>query len=153
MLAKTFADLGQKVLIIDADMRRPSIHKFFQLDNIIGLSNLITDNNISFKDIVQKTDINNLDVLTAGIRPPDPILLLCSEKTKLIVNQLKNEGYDLIIFDAPPSLGLSDAKLITQFSDLVLYVVNMEDTNKNQFRKSIPKFFDKENFALRSNIK
>ena len=85
------------------------------------------------------TIFNNLDILTAGIKPPDPVFLLSSERIKSIINDLKNESYDLIIFDAPPSLGLADAKLISAYSDLVLYVVNMGDTNKNQFKKTIQK--------------
>ena len=90
----------------------------------------------------------NLDILTAGIKPPDPVFLLSSERIKSILVDLKNESYDLIIFDAPPSLGLADAKLISAYSDLVLYVVNMGDTNKNQFKKTINKFIAKSNYAL-----
>ena len=88
-------------------MRRPALHKFFEIDNIIGLSNLITDNKLNFKNIVKKTNFKNLDILTAGIKPPDPVFLLSSERIKLIINELKNEDYDLIIIDAPPSQGLS----------------------------------------------
>ena len=54
LLAKTLSDLGKKVLLIDADLRRPNLHKYFQIDNIIGLSNLITDSKLSFKNILKK---------------------------------------------------------------------------------------------------
>ena len=148
LLAKTFSELGQKVLLVDVDMRRPSLNKFFEIDNIIGLSNLITDNKVVFKDIVQKTAFNNLDIITAGIRPPDPVFLLSSEKMKSIIKELKNEKYDLIFFDAPPSQGLADAQLISEFSDLILYVVNLEDTNKNAFSKSIKRFYKNGDYAL-----
>ena len=147
-LAKTFAELGQKVLLIDGDMRRPSLNKSFGIDNIIGLSNLISDDKVSFKKIVQKTAFDNLDIISAGIRPPDPVFLLSSEKMKSIIKELKNENYELIIFDAPPSQGLSDAQLIAEFSDLVLYIVNVEDTNKNAFSKTIKKFVKNEKYAL-----
>ena len=82
-------------MLVDADMRRPSLNKSFEIDNIIGLSNLITDNKVNFKNIVQKTAFNNLDIITAGIRPPDPVFLLSSEKMKSIIKEFKNENYDL----------------------------------------------------------
>lgn len=148
LLAKTFVELGKKVLLVDADMRRPSLNKFFETDNIIGLSNLITDNKVTLKNIVQKTAFNNLDIITAGIRPPDPVFLFSSEKMKSILKEFKNENYDLILFDAPPSQGLADALLLSEFSDLIIYVVNVEDTNKNDFRKTINKFYKKGKYAL-----
>ena len=148
LLAKTLSDLGQNVLLIDGDMRRPSLHKFFEIDNIIGLSNLITDNKLNFKNLVKKGIYKNIDILTAGIKPPDPVFLLSSEKMKLIINEFKNDNYDVILFDAPPSNGLADAQLISEFCDLLLYVVNIEDTNKNQFLKVISKFNRNKNYAL-----
>ena len=129
-------------------MRRPSIHKFFEIDNIVGLSNLITDNKLNYKNILKKRVYKSIDILTAGIKPPDPVFLLSSEKMKLIINEFKNENYDIVLIDAPPSNGLSDAQLISEFCDLLLYVVNMEDTNKNQFLKVISKFNRNKNYAL-----
>ena len=63
--------------------------------------------------------------MTAGIKPPDPVFLLSSEKMKSILKEFKNENYDIILIDAPPSNGLADALLISEFSDLIIYVVNM----------------------------
>ena len=140
ILSKTFADLGKKVLIIDGDMRRPSVHKFFQKDNVIGLSNLITDSEIKLKNIILKTKNPNLDILTAGTIPPDPIYLLSSDKMKNINKNLDNEGYDLIFIDAPPSQALADARLISEFCNLVLFVVGIEKSSRDDFAKTINLF-------------
>ena len=82
-LSKTFVDLGFKVLLIDADMRRPNVHKFFEIDNILGLSNLITDPEINLEDTM-KSKAPNLDIITSGIKPPDPIFFLASNRMKII---------------------------------------------------------------------
>ena len=68
-VAKTLADLGNKVLLVDGDMRRPAVHKFFKIDNVQGLSNLITDSKIKLDEVIVKTSIPNLEIITAGICP------------------------------------------------------------------------------------
>ena len=79
LLAKSFADLGQKVLLIDADMRKPKIHERVGLNNLIGLSNFLTDTKIKYEDIVQSAPKNpNLNIITAGIIPPDTTRILSS---------------------------------------------------------------------------
>ena len=80
LMAKTFADLGNKVLLIDADMRRPSVHSFFSIDNINGLSNLITNSSLSLDEVIINSSLPNLDIITAGIIPPDPVYLLSSKR-------------------------------------------------------------------------
>ncbi len=140
LLAKTFADLGQKVLIVDADLRKPTVHKFFAKDNIIGLSNLITDPDLKNFEIINKSVYPNLDIICAGTRPPDPIFLFSSERMKTVCNDLKKLKYDLIIFDAPPSQGLADARLISEHCDLLLYIVGIENINKTDARKVIANF-------------
>ena len=147
-LAKTFADLGKKVLLVDADMRRPAVHNFFEKDNIVGLSNLITDPEIKFNEILYKNIVPNLDLLTAGIRPPDPIYLISSDNMKILLNQFKdNNNYDIIFIDTPPSQGLADSKLLAEYSDLILYVVAVEDTNKNIFKNSLTSYISNVNRA------
>ena len=68
----------EKVLLIDGDMRRPSVHKFFEKDNILGLSNFLAEGKIKLEDITNKTSYENLEILTSGTKPPDPIFLLSS---------------------------------------------------------------------------
>ena len=75
-------------------MRRPSAHKFFKLDNIQGLSNLITDSKISLEDVITKTSIPNLEIITAGICPPDPIYLLSSSQMGKVVKMLSDMSYE-----------------------------------------------------------
>ena len=141
LLAKTFADLGKKVLLIDCDLRRPSVHNFFEKDNIVGLSNYLTDGKMNLENIKNKNIYKNLDIITAGIKPPDPIFLLASEKMNTLTIDLKEDNYDFIFLDAPPSQGLADAKILSQYANLVLYVVGIDDTNKKDFIKTA-KFFE-----------
>ena len=141
LLAKTFADLGKKVLLIDCDLRRPTVHNFFEKDNIVGLSNYLTDGKMNLENIKNKNIYKNLDIITAGIKPPDPIFLLASEKMNTLTIDLKEDNYDFIFLDAPPSQGLADAKILSQYANLVLYVVGIDDTNKKDFIKTA-KFFE-----------
>ena len=140
MIASTFADLGNKVLLIDADMRRPSIHKFFDMDNISGLSNLITDSSIPPEKVILKSDINGLDIITAGIVPPDPVYLLSSNRMDDLVNKLNNLSYDYVIFDAPPSESLADAKVLYKFCDLCLFIITLNKVEKDSAKKVISYF-------------
>ena len=112
-IAKTLSDLGNKVLLIDGDMRKPSIHKNFNIDNIQGLSNLITDSKISIEEIIRKSSVNNLDIITAGICPPDPVYLLSSKNMDRFVQNIREKPYEYIIFDAPPSETLADANVLS----------------------------------------
>ena len=73
-------------------MRRPSVHKFFKIDNLQGLSNLITDSKITIEDVILKTSIPNLEIITAGICPPDPVYLLSSKKMEKLFKIFKWNG-------------------------------------------------------------
>lgn len=146
LLARTFAALGQKVLLVDGDMRRPSVHKAFEKDNILGLSNLIIDTKVSIDSLINKTNNENLDIITAGTIPPDPISLLSSNRMNDVNNILEGLDYDLIFIDAPPAQGLADAMLYSRYCDLVFLIVGIEDSNKTAFLKVldlIKKRFDK----------
>ena len=138
-IAKTLSDLGNKVLLIDGDMRKPSIHKNFNIDNIQGLSNLITDTKISIEDIIIKSSVNNLDIITAGISPPDPVYLLSSKNMDRFVKIIKEKPYDYIIFDAPPSETLADANVLSRFTDLNIFLISLNKAEKNSSQKIINK--------------
>ncbi len=139
-VAKTLADLGNKVILVDGDMRRPSAHKFFKLDNIQGLSNLITDSKISLEDVITKTSIPNLEIITAGICPPDPVYLLSSSQMGKVVKMLSDMSYEYIIFDAPPSETLADASILSQYINLNLFVISLNKVEKNSAKKVINQF-------------
>jgi polysaccharide biosynthesis transport protein len=114
------AQCGKKVLLIDGDLRCPSQHKRWQISNQVGLSNVLNQE-IEWYDVVQNV-LPNLDVLTAGTLPDNPVVLLDSLSMGLIVMKIIAH-YDLIIFDTPPLVGLADSKIIGKLVDGMLFVV------------------------------
>lgn len=120
-LAVAIAQLGRKVLLIDADMRVPSQHHLWQLTNAVGLSEVLvgqTEFNIAVSKVM-----DNLDVLTAGVRPPNPLALLDSKRmASLIENFSSQYNYDFVIIDAPPLLLAADALTLSQMTDGILLV-------------------------------
>ena len=102
--------MGQKILLIDADLRKPQLHTRLGIDKLRGLSNLLVDQKIKIEDITQKPNLannKNWDVLTSGTLPPNPVSLLSSKRMKDLINDLRtNNYYDLIIIDSPPLIGL-----------------------------------------------
>jgi capsular exopolysaccharide synthesis family protein len=129
-LAQIAAALGKRVLVVDGDLRRAQIHKLCGLNNFVGLSNVLTSN-IPVEQVIQQLpDINLLSVITAGPPPPDPARLLSSEKMSQLMDYL-NDNFDLVIYDAPPILGLVDARLIAPQTDGMLLVVRIDKTDKS----------------------
>ncbi|MBP3920690.1 MAG: polysaccharide biosynthesis tyrosine autokinase [Bacilli bacterium] len=121
-IAIAFAQNGYKVLIVDCDMRKGRIHKIFKVSNEKGLSNLLIDNvSKSYEKYIRNTHIKNLDVLPAGIVPPNPSELLNSLKNRQLVEILEKE-YDYIIFDCVPINGLPDSLIMTELVDKVMIV-------------------------------
>ena len=139
LVAKTLADLGNSVILVDADMRRPAVHRFFKIDNLQGLSNLITDSKIKIEDVIVKTPIPNLEIITAGICPPDPVYLLSSKKMGNIFKNLSELNYEYIIFDAPPSESLADADVLSQYANLCLFVISLNKVERNSVKRVIDK--------------
>jgi len=127
LLAKTLNELGQKVLLIDSDMRKPQIHHRMGVDNISGLSNLLTDENLEWSSVISSvTNHPGWDLLTAGREPPDPPRLLSSKRMAQLMNDIAENGnYDLVIIDTPPALGLADAALVAEQVDGLLMVVSL----------------------------
>ncbi|MCC5619714.1 polysaccharide biosynthesis tyrosine autokinase, partial [Nostoc sp. CHAB 5836] len=120
-LAVAIAQLGRKVLLIDADMRVPSQHHLWQLTNTVGLSEVILGQ-VEFDIAVSKV-MDNLDVLTAGVRPPNPLALLDSKRMVSLIENFSSEyNYDFVIIDAPPLLLAADALTLSQMTDGVLLV-------------------------------
>ena len=127
LLAKTYSDFGSRVLLIDADMRLPQMHKRLGLNNLTGLSNILTANINSWNDCVQyPAGWPNVGVITAGIIPPDPPRLLASEAMKQLVADIKKQNqFDLILIDLPPVMGLSDSLIAASYFDAVALVVSI----------------------------
>lgn len=134
-LAKAAAAMGQKVLLIDANLRFPEIHKDLGLSAYPGLSNLLHDN-LDLNETIQKLpQWENLFILTAGNVPADPTLLFYSPNMLDLVAQLKEEQYDCIIYNAPALRGCSDAKIIAPFTDGMVMVVTMDKTQRIHFKQ------------------
>jgi polysaccharide biosynthesis transport protein len=119
-LAVAMAQVGRRVLLVDADMRHPVQHHIWGMTNVVGLSNVIIDQ-VSINTAVQEI-MPNLYVLSSGVVPPNPVALLDSKKMAAIVNSLVNH-YDFVIFDTPPLAGMVDAAVLGKLSDGILLVV------------------------------
>jgi polysaccharide biosynthesis transport protein len=129
-LAKVATAMGKRVLLVDTDLRRPSIHKMLQLNNLWGLSNLISLN-MNLEEVIKEVPtINNLSVITSGPIPPDPARLLSSAKMKQLMDHFA-QNFDLVIYDCSPFLGLVDARLVAPNTDGVMLVVRMNKTDKS----------------------
>lgn len=134
-LARGLAGLGAKVLLVDADMRNPSIHRTFGLDHPQGLSDVLTGN-ADFDRVLHSTDAENLSVMTAGKLPPSPAELLASEALLELI-KTASAKFDHVIFDSPPVLGLADAPLIARASEGVVFVIEAGRTRSTQARHAL----------------
>jgi len=120
-LAVVWAKQNEKVLLIDADLRRPIAHRTFNLLNAAGLSSYLS-NNAVYEEIIQETEVPNLSVISSGPIPPNPAELLNSRHINTLIERLEDE-YDIIIFDAPPINTVTDAQLLASKADGVILVV------------------------------
>jgi len=133
-LAITFAQQGKKVLFIDADLRKPTVHYHFQIDNRNGLTSVLTKH-ISLEEAIILTEIENLWILPSGIIPPNPAELLGSKAMKDVIDKATNL-FDMIIFDAPPVLAVADAQILGNICDGALLVVRSNNTEKEELQKA-----------------
>ncbi|MFP7473328.1 CpsD/CapB family tyrosine-protein kinase [Niallia taxi] len=120
-LAITFAEVGKKVLLVDANFRQPSIHFAFENENEIGLSTVLVEN-IPIQDCVRGSNVDNLELLFCGPIPPNPSELLGSRKMELLISSLK-EYYDMVIFDTPAVSSVADSLILANICDGVLMAV------------------------------
>ncbi|MEG4066357.1 polysaccharide biosynthesis tyrosine autokinase [Microcoleus sp. Pol11C2] len=133
-LAATAAAVGQRVLLVDADLRCPQLHAKLGLPNVRGLGDAISTD-LSLNDAIQRApNQENLFVLTAGQIPPDPIKLLSSKKMQYLMEQFQ-AFFDLVIYDTPPLAGLADTHLIAAHTDATIMVVQIGQTDRAQVRK------------------
>ena len=120
-LAVSFANLDKKVLIMEGDLRNPSVHRMFNISNIKGLTDILLQSKV-FADCVHCTDVKNLHVLTCGAIPPNPSEMLSSKKIRDFIESLR-EYYDYIFIDAPPIGIVTDAGIISTYTDGCIFVV------------------------------
>ena len=119
-LAATMAQVGRRVLLIDADMRHPSQHHIWELTNAVGLSNILVGE-AEFTTAVQEV-MPRLDVLSSGVIPPNPVALLDSKRMASLIETF-SKNYDFVIVDTPPLLGIADAPILGKMADGILLVV------------------------------
>lgn len=134
-IARHFATLGLKVLIIDADLRRPALHMRLGLDNSCGLSNYLTGG-VSPPKAMQNTATSNLVFMSSGPIPPNPADLLASSRLTTLLS-VGAEVFDLIVIDSPPVLGLADAQLLANVTTATVFVIRAGGTRKAQLRDSL----------------
>ena len=120
-LAVVLTQAGKSVLLIDCDMRNPTVHKNFNLSNKVGLSSCISMGT-ALADAVQATGIEGLDALTGGVIPPNPSELLGSEQMKNLLQRAK-EQYDYVLIDTPPVMPVTDALIVSRFVDGMILVI------------------------------
>ncbi|MGG0518659.1 CpsD/CapB family tyrosine-protein kinase [Priestia aryabhattai] len=133
-LATVYAQQGLKVLLIDADLRKPTGHYTFRLENHIGLTNVLTRQS-TLAQAVQESEIPHLSVLTSGPIPPNPSELLASFQMAELLKEMK-EQFDMIIFDTPPILAVADAQILANQVDGTILVVSSGKTEKDAALKS-----------------
>ena len=120
-LAAIFALAKYKTILIGADLRKPKLHEDFKIDQTKGLSSYLI-NKSKLSEIVEKTDLDHLDVIGSGPTPPNPAELLDSQRMQELIKEL-NKTYDYVIIDTPPIALVTDGVLLMQHADINLYVV------------------------------
>jgi capsular exopolysaccharide synthesis family protein len=120
-LACAFAQSGEKVLLVDCDMRRGRLHKVFNVSNEEGFSNLLISDIRDYESYIKKTEIKNLSVLPMGAVPPNPAELLASSKNEKLMEIFK-EKFDIIIYDCVPVTGLTDSLIMAKLVDKTVIV-------------------------------
>jgi len=133
-LAVVYAEAGKKVLLVDADLRKPTVHYTFRLDNLTGLSNVLVGEN-TLDEAANRTDIENLDVISCGPIPPNPSELLASKKMEQFISEA-TQSYDLVVFDTPPVLAVTDAQILANMVDGSILVVRSKHTELESATKA-----------------
>ena len=137
-IAVVWAQTGQRVLLVDADLRRPTLHTTFNKDNQEGLSSILTsaDNSVDLRKIDQPSGVENLDILRSGPIPPNPAELLNSQRMKTLIDSVKSI-YDMVIFDVPPLLEVTDTQVLSHFLDAIVLVVKQGQTQKMAVKRAV----------------
>lgn len=128
-IAITIAQAGYRVILVDTDLRRPSLHKLFRLDNSTGLTRLLTGQ--PFEEVIKETPVPRLRVLTTGPLPPNPSELLHNEGFQEVINFLKTQA-DFVIFDNPPVKKLTDSLILATKIQRVFFMVSIGMTDKKE---------------------
>ncbi len=135
-LATVIAQSDKEVVIIDGDMRRPTMHKVFKLSNRLGLSDYFIRTPDKMTGVVKKTAVNGLSIITSGSLPPNPSELLASTKMQDVINLLAKH-FDMVILDSPPLLAVTDALILAKSVDGVILVIDPKKTKRGAIQQAV----------------
>lgn len=133
-LATTYAQAENRVLLIDADLRKPTAHHTFHCSNRLGLTNVLTKQS-PVEEAIVETFVPNLYLMPSGVVPPNPAELLASNRMKTLLDELKVQ-FDIIIVDTPPVLAVTDSQILATISDGVVLVVDSGKVKIAQAQKA-----------------
>jgi tyrosine-protein kinase Etk/Wzc len=134
-LAITMAQMGGRILIIDGDLRRPTMHSLFKVERQIGLTNALLGT-YTLDEVIKPTGIENLEIITAGDIPPNPSELLSSNAMRKALSVLQ-QRYDMILLDSPPVIAVTDAAVLSTRTDALLLVVSSGYVNRKEVERAI----------------
>lgn len=133
-LAVSLSQMGKRVVLVDADLRRPRLHRIFDVEISPGLTNYLTGSS-ALPELLRKTAVPSVELVASGPIPPNPAELLDSERMRLILDELERR-YDFVLLDAPPALGFADVPLLSRFAGSVLLVVRAGETPRKIARRA-----------------
>ena len=135
-LAITFANLGKKTLLVDTDLRRPVVHSVFNVKREPGVTNYLSGLTDDYLHLVKKSEIENLSILTSGLIPPNPSEILGTKRMSALVKKLESD-WDMVLFDSPPLVAVTDATMISKEIDSIILVIKAGQTDKKAFHHTM----------------
>tara|TARA_B100000676_G_scaffold27224_1_gene25095 strand:+ start:2861 stop:5173 length:2313 start_codon:yes stop_codon:yes gene_type:complete len=135
-LAITYANMGKRTLLIDADLRKPVIHKMFKTTINKGFTNYLSGNEKDITKLYYDSDVKNLSIINSGAIPPNPSELLASNRMKEFIKEIKKE-FDVVLFDTPPKIAVTDAFIIDKYVDKKLLVIRASVTQKGALERTL----------------
>lgn len=134
-LAVAMAQGDRTTILVDADLRRPTLHEIFGLKNDVGLTSLFIDKKSAIEPALQDVGVANLQILTSGPLPPNPAEVLGSQRMLDVIENLKQHA-DIVLFDAPPVMAVTDASVLGTRVDGVLLVINSGHTRREHAKRA-----------------
>jgi capsular exopolysaccharide synthesis family protein len=135
-VAAALAQTGKRVLLVDADMRKPALHKNFELDNKRGLTNLLIEEDTRVVDIARVTEIDDLSFISCGAIPPNPAELIGCERMRAVLQEMI-DTYDYVVIDTPPVINVTDAAILAHTAHGVILVVRGFRTERDLARRAV----------------
>lgn len=134
-LSVATAQAGRKVILVDCDLRRPRLHELFGVNNESGLTTMVVDETAMKQPPLQETGVPGLQLLPSGPQPPNPVELLASRRMAEVIDLLTDQA-DMVLFDAPPVVAVTDAAVLSSRVDGVLLVIGAGATKRDYVRQA-----------------